>query len=211
MSSGFDAPTLAAEHDCLLLDLDGTVYRGAAPITGARRALERIELRTLFLTNNAEDGQRSRRSHARVGFVIEPDDVITSAQTAARLLADELPCGSRVLVIGTDTLATEVANAGLVPVQSLDDAPTAVVRGHSPCTDWHDLAEAAHWPSGKAHSGSHATRMRFQRNWIGTGQRLDGRRPSRRRDQADRGGQTANRYGSRWTRARAFPSTLSRR
>lgn len=144
MSSGFDAPTLATDHDCLLLDLDGTVYRGSAPVAGAHETLERIELRTLFLTNNASRMASEVADHmGELGFVVEPDDVITSAQTAALLLADELPCGSRVLVIGTDALATEVANAGLVPVQSLGDAPAAVVQGHSPRTDWHDLAEAA--------------------------------------------------------------------
>ena len=69
--------------------------------------------------------------------------MVTSAQSAARLLAAQLPSGSRVLVIGTDALAAEVNNVGLRPVRNWTDQPAAVVQGHSPETGWSDLAEAA--------------------------------------------------------------------
>jgi glycerol-1-phosphatase len=54
-----------------------------------------------------------------------------------------LPAGSTVLVIGTESLATEVRNVGLRPVRQFSDDPAAVVQGHSPETGWADLAEAA--------------------------------------------------------------------
>ena len=59
------------------------------------------------------------------------------------MLADQLAPGSRVLVVGTESLAAEIAAAGLVPVRSFDDKPDAVVQGHSPDTGWAILAEAA--------------------------------------------------------------------
>ena len=78
-----------------------------------------------------------------MGFTAEPDDVVTSAQSAARLLAAQLPSGAAVLIVGTESLAAEVRTVGLKPVRLWSDAPVAVVQGHSPQTGWPDLAEAA--------------------------------------------------------------------
>jgi glycerol-1-phosphatase len=144
VSSGLGAASLADEHDCLLLDLDGTVFRGAVPIAGAVETLESVGPRTLFLTNNASRRAAEVANHMReMGFAVDPADVVTSAHTAARLMSDELPRGSKVLVIGTDALAAEVADAGLLPVRAWDDAPVAVVQGYSAHTNWAALAEAA--------------------------------------------------------------------
>ena len=78
-----------------------------------------------------------------MGFTAESDDVVTSAQSAARLLAAQLPSGAAVLIVGTEALADEVRTVGLKPVRLWSDAPVAVVQGHSPQTGWPDLAEAA--------------------------------------------------------------------
>ena len=48
-----------------------------------------------------------------------------------------------MLVVGTESLADEIAAVGLRPVRRYDDKPDAVVQGHSPETGWADLAEAA--------------------------------------------------------------------
>jgi glycerol-1-phosphatase len=136
--------TIAQEHDCLLLDLDGTVFKGAEPTDGAVDTLATVESRTLYVTNNASRGPAEVAQHLiDLGFRAEPDDVVTSAQSAARLLAAQLPSGSNVLIIGTESLATEIANVGLRAVRLMSDDPVAVVQGHSPQTGWADLAEAA--------------------------------------------------------------------
>lgn len=136
--------TLAQQHDCLLLDLDGTVFRGHEPTPGAVEALADVEARILYVTNNASRGAAQVAEHLReLGFTAEPDDVATSAQSAARMLADQLPQGVRVLIVGTDALAAEVSKVGLTPVRQYSEAPVAVVQGHSPDTGWLDLAEAA--------------------------------------------------------------------
>jgi HAD superfamily hydrolase (TIGR01450 family) len=135
---------LAQEHDCLLLDLDGTVFRGHEPTAGAVETLATVRARTLYVTNNASRGPAEVAQHLRVmGFTATPDDVVTSAQSAARLLAAQLRPGAVVLVVGTDALAAEVINVGLKPVRQWVDGPVAVVQGHSPQTSWPDLAEAA--------------------------------------------------------------------
>lgn len=136
--------TLAQEHDCLLLDLDGTVFRGNQPTEGAVDTLAAVEVRTLYVTNNASRSPGDvAKNLAAMGFVADPADVVTSAQSAARLLNDHLPSGATVLVVGTEALAAEVRNVGLRPVRTFADAPAAVVQGHSADTGWSDLAEAA--------------------------------------------------------------------
>jgi ribonucleotide monophosphatase NagD (HAD superfamily) len=47
-----------------------------------------------------------------------------------------------VLIVGTESLANEIAAVGLRPVRRFEDEPDAVVQGHSTETGWADLAEA---------------------------------------------------------------------
>jgi HAD superfamily hydrolase (TIGR01450 family) len=136
--------TLAQDHDCLLLDLDGTVFRGHEPTEGAVETLAAVRSRALFVTNNASRGPAEVAKHlCDMGFAAKPDDVVTSAQSAARLLKEQLQPGAAVLIVGTDSLAAEVRKVGLKPVRQWSDGPVAVVQGHSPQTGWSDLAEAA--------------------------------------------------------------------
>jgi HAD superfamily hydrolase (TIGR01450 family) len=131
-------------YDVLLLDLDGTVYAGKNEIPGAKDALDAGDQRNCYVTNNASRSPVDVAEHLReLGFGAEPDDVVTSAQSAARLLAEQLPMGSRVLVVGTDALVHEIRSAGLGVTRSADDRPAAVVQGHSPETGWPILSEAA--------------------------------------------------------------------
>ncbi|MBF6084630.1 HAD-IIA family hydrolase [Nocardia cyriacigeorgica] len=133
-------------YGALLLDLDGTLYRGQAVIDGAPAALADGSQRLVYVTNNASRGPAVVAEHlAELGFRAGSDDVVTSAQAAARLLAERLEPQAQVLVVGTDDLAAEVSAVGLRPVRRFNgSAPAAVVQGHSPETGWPDLAEAAY-------------------------------------------------------------------
>ncbi len=136
--------TFVEDFDCLLLDLDGTVFRGDEPTEGAVDALAGAGIRALYVTNNASRSAQQVAAHlCELGFSAGPEDVVTSAQSAAHLLAAHLPAGSAVLVVGTDSLAGEIAAVGLHPVRGFDDDPVAVVQGYSPSIGWPDLAEAA--------------------------------------------------------------------
>jgi ribonucleotide monophosphatase NagD (HAD superfamily) len=68
-------------------------------------------------------------------------DVVTSPQAAARLLADKLPPGAPILVIGGLALRMAVRERGLRPVSSASDGPLAVVQGYVPGIDYQALAE----------------------------------------------------------------------
>ncbi|MFI5783911.1 HAD-IIA family hydrolase [Nocardia sp. NPDC051570] len=138
---------LRERFGALLLDLDGTLYRGPVAIPGAAEALSSgAGERLMYVTNNASRSAASVADHlAELGFDATSDDVVTSAQAAAHVLADRLVPGATVLIVGTDDLAAEVERAGLRPIRRFDGAaPDAVVQGHSPQTGWPDLAEAAY-------------------------------------------------------------------
>jgi glycerol-1-phosphatase len=136
--------TFVERYDCLLLDLDGTVFRGQKPTEGSVSALTDAGVRSLYVTNNASRSAEEVATHlCEMGFAADAADVVTSAQSAAHLLARQLPAGDRVLVVGTESLAREIDAVGLRAVRLFQDRPDAVVQGHSPSTGWADLAEAA--------------------------------------------------------------------
>jgi glycerol-1-phosphatase len=136
--------TLAQQYDCLLLDLDGTVFRGHELTEGAAESLDKAAGRKLFVTNNASRSADQVADHLRdIGLKAAAEDVVTSAQSAAHVLAAQLAPESPVLVVGTDSLADEIAAVGLRPVRLFQDKPHAVVQGHSTETGWINLAEAA--------------------------------------------------------------------
>jgi glycerol 3-phosphatase-2 len=135
--------TLREEHDALLLDLDGTVYAGQDVVPGALAALQGSAQRLLYVTNNASRTPSAVAAHlSELGLPTTAADVVTSAQSAARLLGERLEPGAIVLVVGAPALVEEITAVGLVPVRGSDPVPAAVVQGHSPDTGWTSLAEA---------------------------------------------------------------------
>ncbi len=131
-------------YDALLLDLDGTVFAGHRALPGAIETLAKLPTPRYFVTNNASRRPAEVAAHLiDLGFDAEAEQVITSAQTAARLLSEHLEPGSRALVVGTDGLAQEVREVGIGVTRSADDRPAAVIQGHSTDTGWAQLSEAA--------------------------------------------------------------------
>lgn len=137
---------LSSAYDAILLDLDGTVYRGSSALPGAPEAVTRLRrdgTALVFVTNNASRSPEEVAKHLTgLGVVAATPEVATSGQAAAVVLADRLAPSARVLVVGTEALADEITTAGLAPVRSASDDPAAVVQGHSPDTGWRELAEA---------------------------------------------------------------------
>ena len=67
--------------------------------------------------------------------------MVTSAQAGARILAERLPPGSRVLCIGGPGVPAALLERGLVPVESVDADPVALMQGFGPEVGWKELAE----------------------------------------------------------------------
>jgi len=138
---------LSTAYDVALLDLDGVVYLGGAAIPGAAAALKKAVsagLRLAFVTNNAYRTPAAIAARlTELGVPASAADVVTSAQAAARLLAERLTPGAPVLVIGGAGLRAAVRERGLHPVTVAAARPAAVVQGYSPDISYADLAEGA--------------------------------------------------------------------
>jgi len=133
-------------YDAVLLDLDGTVVRGANAVGEAPEVVN--ELRKAgravqFITNNASRApEEVAEQLTGLGVRTTPEEVLTSGQAAATLLESLLPAGSAVLVVGAAALVAAVRSVGLRPVDEAAEQPVAVVQGHSPETGWAQLSEA---------------------------------------------------------------------
>ncbi|WP_329397613.1 HAD hydrolase-like protein [Streptomyces melanogenes] len=143
------ARALSEAYDTALLDLDGVVYAGGEAIEHAVGSLGTAReggMHLAYVTNNALRTPDVVAAHlTELGVPAEPGDVITSAQAVARLISEQVPEGSRVLVIGGEGLRVALRERGLVPVESAEDAPAAVVQGYGgPDLAWGRFAEASY-------------------------------------------------------------------
>ena len=138
---------LSEAYDAALLDLDGVVYLGGAAVPGAAEALAEARhrgMRLAFVTNNASRSPSAITAQLTgLGVDATPADVVTSAQAAAHLIADRLPAGAPVLVVGGIGLRLALRERGLRPVSTAADQPAAVVQGYAPDIGYPLLAEAA--------------------------------------------------------------------
>lgn len=97
--------TVLDVHDAVLLDLDGTVYRGGELVPRAQESIRGIQDRgaaVRYVTNNASQPAHVVADRlAGFGLPASADEVATSAEAAAELLAQKLPSGAKVLVVGS--------------------------------------------------------------------------------------------------------------
>ncbi|GAA4659380.1 HAD-IIA family hydrolase [Arthrobacter cryoconiti] len=139
--------TLLNAFDAVLADLDGVVYAGPHAIPGAVETLQLLTkagVKLAYVTNNASRTPANVAAHLReLGAPADDDQVVSSAQAGAALLAEKFSPGSKVLVIGSKALAQEVELVNMTVVGSAADAPDVVIQGFDPALAWPDLAEAA--------------------------------------------------------------------
>ncbi|MCX5197568.1 HAD-IIA family hydrolase [Streptomyces sp. NBC_00249] len=142
--------SLHQAYDTALLDLDGVVYAGGLAIAHAVESLAvaRAEgMHLAYVTNNALRTPDAVAEHlSELGIPAEAGEVITSAQAVARLIADQVEPGSKVLVVGGEGLRVALRERGLVPVDSADEEGlAAVVQGYGgPSLAWERFAEASY-------------------------------------------------------------------
>ena len=131
-----------------VVDLDGVIWLAGEPIAGSAEAVTRLRAhgtRVVFATNNAAPTVEQLLSRLRrCGIDAEPEDLITSAQAAASLLAP----GSRVFPCAGDGVVEALTVAGMSVV---DEGPAdAVVVGLTPRFDYDLLDNAARLVRGGA-------------------------------------------------------------
>ena len=134
-------------YDVAMLDLDGVVYIGPDAVPGASEhlaAARKAGMHLAYVTNNASRTPGTVAEHLRdLGIEVDDGDVVTSAQAAARLLADLLPEGAAVFVIGGEGLEVALEERGLRPVQDASVGPAAVVSGFHGDLRWSTVIAGA--------------------------------------------------------------------
>lgn len=126
--------TLADEFDGFVIDLDGVVHLGWAPLPGAIDTLNTLMSqgkRIVFLTNDPRHSRATVAGRLRgLGAEVDDNAVITSGWAAAVAVA---AAGGPVYVIGSAELRAEVQAAGAPVVDAADagHAENILVGGHS--------------------------------------------------------------------------------
>ncbi|MFL5796883.1 MAG: HAD-IIA family hydrolase [Actinomycetota bacterium] len=136
------------DHDGLIVDLDGVVWRGPDPIDGAVEAIATVRamgVRVMFLTNEPGSSRSAVAERLTgMGVPATADDVVTSGAATARVVGalEGLPARA-ALVVGPPALREEIAGAGfrLVSPEDALQASVVVVGGH-PGFGYAELAAA---------------------------------------------------------------------
>lgn len=104
-----------ARLDTFLLDLDGTVYLGNSPISGAIDCIAYLRdtgRQILFFTNNpTRDAALYSEKLFGMGVPADPDDILTSGEATVRYLHAHTS-HRRVYVVGTPPLERQFIKAG---------------------------------------------------------------------------------------------------
>jgi 4-nitrophenyl phosphatase len=130
------------EVSAVIVDLDGTVYRGEQVLPEAAAAIERLReagLRVLFVSNNpTEPPAQYVRKLGRMGIDVDAEDVLTSGVVTTAFLRERHERAD-LFVVGTDGLREQFLDAGLSVV---DDARPAdvLVGSWDPTFDYDAMA-----------------------------------------------------------------------
>lgn len=120
----------------LLVDLDGVVYRGAAPVAGVAAVLAARAAAgdlVVYVTNNSMHYRADYVTRlGGMGAPVTPDRVVSSARATALYLAG-LDSVRRVLVVGAGGLERECRDVGLDVVTA---AHAAGVHAHDGLSGW---------------------------------------------------------------------------
>jgi 4-nitrophenyl phosphatase len=140
----------------VIFDLDGVVYRGTEPISGAAELvdfLHRSGVAVRFATNNSTATRRAYVDRlAAMGIGAAADEIVTSTSATAEHLRRHAPQVRTVLAVGAAGMEAELAEAGFDVAMAADvpgaaggplqRAFDAVVVGLDPAVDYPRLSSA---------------------------------------------------------------------
>ena len=136
---------MTADRPVVCCDLDGVVWRGDEPIPGAGAAISVLRdagFRVVFVSNNSSEPVAEVAGKlAAAGVPPSSDDVVTSAVSAATLLASALDPGAPVLACAGPGVVEALEAAGLRPVTR--EPAAAVVVGFHREFDYDELVRAS--------------------------------------------------------------------
>ncbi len=139
---------LPANIRSLILDMDGVLWKGDAPIGDLPTTFARMQaggLKVAFATNNGtQTPEQYVERLARLGVYVESWQIVTSALGIANLLIQKLPRGSSIFVIGGVGVKTALRECGFELLSNkAAESAKAVVMGIDPEINFEKMNEAA--------------------------------------------------------------------
>jgi HAD superfamily hydrolase (TIGR01450 family) len=132
---------LLERYDQVLLDLDGCVWVGDAPVPGSPEAIAALRAAGKSIAFITNDGRRSPEEYVRklwaLGCKASLEEVVTVGAAIQHVLAESHRPGTTAYVIGSPAIFRHVADAGLRIVNGTDAAARAdvvVAAGHDALT-----------------------------------------------------------------------------
>src|SRR5512136_1666654 len=100
----------------LITDMDGVLWRGREPLPGLVeffQFLRRYDIRFVCATNNASTLPEELAERLQGwGADVRPEEIVTSSLATADYLADILPAGARLYVVGMAGLRVPLLRQG---------------------------------------------------------------------------------------------------
>ena len=131
----------------MIVDIDGTLFRGPIPLPGLRRFLAFLQARGIsfvVVSNNAtKTAAEYQEKLAGQGIQIQADQILTAGAATARYLAGELGAGASLYVIGEKALKEVLRQAGFCLLCDASQAADAVVVGGDSTLTYDKLKYAA--------------------------------------------------------------------
>ncbi len=119
---------LPSNIKALILDMDGVVWKGDAPIGDLPATFNRIRergLKFVFATNNGtKTPEEYQQKLHELGVEVESWQIVTSALGIAFMLANRHPRGTKVFMIGEEGIRAALKEKGF-EILSTEDAPKA--------------------------------------------------------------------------------------
>lgn len=133
---------LLDSYDLAMFDLDGVVYVGGKAVAAVAERVQKVResgIHVAFVTNNASrTPEKVAAKLVKLGVAATTEDVVTSAQAAARLVRDRFGSESAVWLLGGPGLVAALAAEGLA-VATEPEMASVVVSGYGPDVLWKDV------------------------------------------------------------------------
>src|SRR5436190_3095182 len=132
----------------VVLDLDGTLYRGDCLFDATLPFLAKLQSWNIgytFLTNNTSRSKADYVAKLRkLGIEVPESQIYTPADSTIAYLRERFPGNQRVAILGTPSLCRQFEEAGF---QVTWESPQAVVVGFDTTLTYERLCRAAYWIS----------------------------------------------------------------
>lgn len=132
----------------VVLDMDGTIYKGSTLFPQTLPFLERLRnlgIGYTFLTNNPSKNRGDYLAHLRrFGIAATEGQMFSAVQATFHHLRTYLPEARRLFLFGTRSMAAEFVQEGYADVGN-EDQPDAVVVAFDTEMDYRKICQAAWW------------------------------------------------------------------